>query len=63
MQQEPDDELTGFPGDLHDALVRELRANVPSLDKSKATIVVQMLLRVFMRHYEAEAAKEAEGEG
>lgn len=59
-----DEELTGFPGDLHDALVKELRECVPSLDKSKATITVQMLLRVFMRHYEAEAAKaEAEGEG
>jgi hypothetical protein len=54
-------ELIGMPGDLHEAVAKEIKAHVPSLDWSRARLLTECIMRVFVRHYEASEANEQQG--
>jgi len=54
------EELTGMPGDLRDNIVRDIKAMVPNIDYGKCKTLADQIIRTFIRHYEAEAAKSAD---
>ncbi len=51
-------ENTGLPGDLHDAIVQRLRVHIPNYDYSKCKVIAEDIVLTFIKHYEAEAERE-----
>ncbi len=42
----------GLPGDLSEAIAREIQAHIPGCDKSRAFLCAQDILKTFYRHLE-----------
>ncbi len=51
-------ENTGLPGDLHDAIVNRIKVHAPNLDWSRCRLIAEDVILTFIKHYEAEAERE-----
>lgn len=49
---------SGLPGDLHEDIAREIKAHISNIDWSRARLLTECIVRVFIRHYEEAASNE-----